>query len=179
MTNQIGREFLLQSQKLLLEDYLPIIEFSARRLGVEQTWWRANEHSNSVGNLLLHLSGNVRQWIISGIGGDCQDARKRELEFNAREHLPSEELLTQLRATVEEAARVLENFDSEKLLEKRIIQGREVSALDAVYHVVEHFAMHAGQIIFVAKMFSGNLDFYEDAGGLARPKWKTSPAADE
>ena len=169
--SEFGEEFLSQSRSFLLDDFLPKIENSLEKLSAEQVWWRANEESNSAGNLILHLTGNIRQWIISGIGG-AADTRFRQQEFDERKAIPPVELLGNLRITVEEACRVLENFEPSALLEKRIIQGRETTVLSAVYHVVEHFSMHTGQIIFVAKMLAGDTAFYDDAGGMAIPKWK-------
>jgi len=169
-TCQPGIEFLTESRRFLLEEFLPKIEAVVERLDDEQIWWRGREESNSIGNLILHLAGNLRQWIVCGIGG--RDERVRQQEFEEREKKPREELLAKLRGVVEESARVLDDLDAERLLEKRIIQGRDVTVLAAVYHVVEHFAMHAGQIIFVAKIFSGDLAFYENADGLAIPQWK-------
>lgn len=172
--NEFGQEFLLQSRKFLLGEFLPKIELSIAKLSDEQIWWRANEESNSIGNLLLHLAGNVRQWIVSGIGG-AEDRRFRQGEFDERAQISRGELMSKLRQTVEEACEVLKNFDADKLLEKRTIQGREIAVMPAVYHVVEHFAMHTGQIILIAKSFAGDMNFYENAGGNTRPNWE-SPA---
>ena len=169
--NRLEHEFVAQSESFLSEDFLPKIEAAVGKLTDEQIWWRANEESNSIGNLLLHLAGNVRQWIVGGIGG-APDSRQRQLEFERRGEISGAELLSNLRETVKEACRVLNNLQPEDLLEKRLIQGRETAVLQAVYHVVTHFSMHAGQIIFVAKMFQGSMNFYDDAGGLAVPRWK-------
>lgn len=169
--NQVKQEFVAQSVSFLRDDFLVKIERATQKMTDEQIWWRAGEESNSVGNLLLHLAGNVRQWIISGIGG-ALDNRVRQAEFDERNQISGAELLANLRKTIEEACAVLENLNADDLLEKRLIQGREITVLSAIYHVVEHFAMHAGQIIFIAKMFSGDLKFYEDAGGLAIPNWR-------
>ncbi|MDQ4122447.1 MAG: DUF1572 domain-containing protein [Acidobacteriota bacterium] len=169
--NQFELEFIAQSKSFLLEDFLVKIERAVQKMTDEQIWWRANEESNSVGNLLLHLTGNVRQWIISGIGG-AQDNRFRQGEFDERNQISGAELLANLRKTVEEASAILGSLNAAGLLEKRLIQGRDTTVLSAIYHVVEHFAMHTGQIIFVAKMFAGDMKFYEDAGGLAIPNWR-------
>ena len=169
--NRLEREFVAQSISFLSEDFLPKIEAAVGKLTDEQIWWRANEESNSVGNLLLHLAGNVRQWIVSGVGG-APDSRQRQLEFERRGEISGAELLSNLRETIEEACGVLGKLQPESLLEKRLIQGRETAVSQAVYHVVTHFSMHAGQIIFVAKMFQGSLNFYDDANGLAIPRWK-------
>jgi uncharacterized damage-inducible protein DinB len=135
-------------------------------------WRRSDGESNSIGNLLLHLAGNVRQWLISGVGG-AADARFRTGEFTAREGHDVEGLWAALRATLDEADSVIAGLSAASLLERRTIQGRDVSVLDAVYHVVEHFALHAGQIILLTKAYApGRVRFYEDAGGLAIPRWR-------
>src|SRR5262249_18364922 len=140
-------------------------------------WWRPNEESNSVGNLVLHLAGNVRQWIVSGVGG-ARDVRDRAAEFAAREGIGALEPLGQLDETLDEADAVLARVRPEQLAELRTIQGRDVTVLDAIYQVVQHFALHLGQIILVAKaQVPGAVKFYEDAGGLARPIWKEQGTA--
>ena len=159
--NDIGRAFIDSSRSLLTQDYLPKIERCLELLNDEQIWWRANPQSNSIGNLLLHLSGNVRQWIVSGLG-DTTDARDRDSEFAQREVISRDELLARLKQTVREADAVMAKYDTEKLLERRRIQGLEVPALEAILHVVEHFSMHAGQIIYIAKLLSASdLHFYD------------------
>src|SRR5437667_7831643 len=131
--NDVGQAFIAQSQYHLAKDFLPKIERCVGLLNDEQIWWRANEQSNSIGNLLLHLSGNVRQWIICGLGG-ATDARNRDSEFTQREMISRSELVARLRQTVEEAVDVLGRLKPDALLEKRAIQGFEVSMLEAILH---------------------------------------------
>jgi len=140
-------------------------------VSTENVWWRANPQSNSIGNLMLHLKGNVRQWIISGLGGET-DVRKRPREFEATTGADAPELLRELRTTVEEADRVLANVDPSTLLEPRRIQNYDVTIMRAIYAVVEHFSMHTGQIILLAKTFKGDLGFYDLSGSEPRPTWK-------
>ncbi len=136
------------------------IEDCAGRLTDEQIWMRHSEAENSVGNLLLHLAGNVRQWIVSGVGGQ-PDVRRRNEEFEAEGGVSRKELMERLAATVHEAARVMESLTAERLAESVRIQNYDVTVLEAVYHVVEHFSMHTGQIIFATKMLTGaDLGFY-------------------
>ena|SRR5437660_4433063 len=159
--NEIGQAFIARSRYHLQEDYLPKIERCLALLSDEQIWWRANEQSNSIGNLLLHLSGNVRQWIVSGLGG-VSDARNRDSEFAQRDTIPRDQLLGRLRGTLREADATLSAFDSDKLLDKYAIQGFEESALGAILHVVEHFSMHAGQIVYITKLLTAHdLHFYD------------------
>ena len=159
--NEIGAAFIAQSRYYLAKDYLPKIERSLALLNEEQIWWRSNPQSNSVGNLLLHLSGNVRQWIIVGLGG-ATDTRDRDAEFAQRDAIPCDELIGRLKQTLREADGTLAALDPERLLEKVRIQGLEVSVLEAILHVVEHFSMHAGQIIYITKLLSASdLHFYD------------------
>jgi len=119
-----------------------------------EIWWRPNEAANSAGNLVLHLSGNVRQWIVSGLGG-AADVRKRDMEFSERGPVPRRELAARLSATVNEACRVLKKLNAAALARKYTIQGFRVTGLEAVCHVYEHFSHHAGQIIYITKMIRG------------------------
>jgi len=162
--NETGREFIARSRYHLVEDFLPKIERCLTLLSDEQIWWRPNAESNSIGNLLLHLSGNARQWIVCGLGGAI-DARDRDSEFAQRETIPRADLLGRLQQTIREVDATFAKFDLDRLLEKKTIQGLEVTALEAILHVVEHFSMHAGQIILLTKLLtSSDLRFYEFEG---------------
>lgn len=168
---EVARAFVAEARQHLLADYLPKIERCLERLTDEQAWWRAGEQSNSVGNLLLHLEGNARQWLVCGVGG-APDRRQRDREFDERTPVPLPALLSSLRAALAEADAVLSRLDAPALLERRHIQGREVTVLAAVFHVVEHFSMHAGQIILLTKMHTGrDLAFYDFSDGTPRTTW--------
>jgi uncharacterized damage-inducible protein DinB len=130
------------------------------RLDDGQVWFRGGENQNAIGNLVLHLTGNVRQWIVSGVGG-APDVRDRDAEFAASGAAGVEELRRRLRATVHEAAAVVAGVAPERLAERLRIQGYDVTVLEAIYHVVEHFAQHTGQILFVTKAATGeDLGYY-------------------
>jgi uncharacterized damage-inducible protein DinB len=173
--NEIGRNFIASSRGYFAEDYLPKIERCLELLTDEQIWWRANPQSNSIGNLLLHLSGNVRQWIVCSLGG-AADARDRDSEFAQRSVIPRDELLARLKQTLSEADATLAKLDPDKLLERRVIQGLDGTALEAIFHVVEHFSMHTGQIIMMAKMFAEvDLGFYDFTDTKAVLSCKTAP----
>ena len=121
----------------------------------------AKFESNSIGNLLLHLSGNARQWIVCGLGGEA-DARVRQAEFDERTTIPRDELLSRLRTTVRAVDETLAVFAPHRLLERFKIQGTEVTALAAIFHVTEHFSMHTGQIILLTKLLTASdLRFYD------------------
>jgi len=155
------RDFLLQSRVHLTEDFLPKIQCCLELLSEKEVWWRPNENSNSIGNLLLHLEGNVRQWIIAGLGG-TPDTRQRSFEFQERGELAPGELFDRLATTVEEAVKVLENQSTERLLRSYDIQVYSVTGIQAILHVVEHFSHHTGQIIYITKLLKDrDLRFYD------------------
>jgi hypothetical protein len=123
-------------------------------LSEREIWWRPNAVSNSAGNLVLHLSGNVRQWIVSGLG-DAQDHRDRDREFTERGPIPRRVLIPLIRKTVDEACSVLDRLSENSLIRIHSIQGFRVPGMYAVSQVVGHFAYHTGQIIFVTKLKLG------------------------
>ena len=159
--SDIGQTFIARSRYHLSEDFLPKIERCLNLLTDEQIWWRPNSESNSIGNLLLHLSGNARQWIVCGVGG-AADARDRDAEFAQREMISREELRLLLTQTLREVDATLAQFDPNQLVERRTIQGSDVSVLEAILHVVEHFSMHVGQILYITKQVTAHdLHFYD------------------
>jgi uncharacterized damage-inducible protein DinB len=171
----ISRTFLAHAANFLLRDYLPKLERCLERLTDEQIWWRPNEESNSIGNLILHLCGNARQWIVTEIGAEPH-TRDRDAEFAQRDTIPRDELLALLRSTLSEVETVLNTLDPEVLLDRRTIQGNDVDILEAIFHVTEHFSMHTGQIIMLTKMMtSSDLRLYEfGGGGVAVKTWQSS-----
>jgi uncharacterized damage-inducible protein DinB len=131
------------------------------QLTPDQVWMRGSENENAVGNLVLHLCGNVRQWIGFGVGRK-PDIRVRDREFSARGDAEVEDLKARLEATVSEAVEVISSLAPERLVESTRVQGYDVTVLGAIYHVVEHFSHHTGQIIFATKLFTGrDLGFYK------------------
>lgn len=169
----VSRAFIDRAIEFLTGEYLPKIERCLEQLNDEQIWWRANEQSNSIGNLLLHLCGNARQWIVCGVGS-APDTRIRDAEFARRDPLERAELLTLLRSTLGEVETVLRDLDPATLLEKRTIQGSEVDILEAVFHVTEHFSMHSGQIIMLTKMLTASdLQFYGFEAGAPVERWRS------
>src|SRR5260370_25790859 len=143
--------FLTSSQERLAKESLPSVVKCLQQLSEEEIWWRPNSSSNSAGNLVLHLCGNVRQWIIAGLGG-AEDKRERDREFAERGPIPRQVLITQLRRTVRDACRVLARLSDDSLSLKHNIQGYHVTGLDAAFHVAEHFGYHTGQIIYITKL---------------------------
>jgi uncharacterized damage-inducible protein DinB len=155
----LDRQFLDHSISKLRQ-YAQRIETCLGRLDEAQVWARAGANENAAGNLVLHLCGNVRQWIVSGVGGR-PDVRDRDAEFNAQGGVAAAGLLARLRSVVDEAAAVIDGVTEARLAARITVQNYDVSVLEAIYHVVEHFSMHTGQIIFLTKSITGeDLGFY-------------------
>ena len=146
----IAQTFLDKSRRLMTSDYVPKIERCLDELADDDIWWRPNEASNSIGNLVLHLCGNVNMWILGGVGR-LSFERDRQQEFDERRSIPAAELRSRLRGVVQRADEVIGAVGSNELLSRRQIQGYDVTVLEAIYHVVEHFGMHTGQIIMLSK----------------------------
>lgn len=143
------------------------------QLNAEQIWFRGAQNENAIGNLVLHLCGNVRQWIGFGIGG-LPDSRERSLEFSARGGVGANELKSRLQAAVTDAIAIIGGLTRERLEQETRIQNYDVTVLQAVLHVVEHFAGHAGQIIFSTKHFTGKgLGFYRHLDSPQSPPQST------
>ncbi|HTV04155.1 MAG TPA: DUF1572 family protein [Acidobacteriaceae bacterium] len=166
--------FLEFSRRKLLEQYWPRMRACVESLSDEQVWWRPNQASNSAGNLLLHLNGNARQWLVASFNGQ-PDTRNRPAEFAAQAQRPAAFLLSQLGDTLQEAAVVLARLTEADLLSQYEIQGYRVSGLAAVYQVVEHFGQHLGQIIYITKMLRGeHLGFYRELDQTGQNSGETS-----
>jgi uncharacterized damage-inducible protein DinB len=151
-----------------LREYLTKIRLAVSVLDEHVVWARPNEASNSIGNLMLHLAGNARQWIVSGVGG-ARDLRDRQSEFDHRTPLSITMLIDRLEQTISDVDRVLASLVPADLQTRRVIQANDVSVLEAIYHVVEHFSMHTGQIILLAKADQPDrVRFYELVDGHPR-----------
>ena len=120
------------------------IDTCVSKLPADSLWARDSESENAIGNLLLHLEGNVRQWVLSGIGG-APDTRDRPSEFSARSGATASVLLTNLRVAVDDALNVIRTLPHSRLVEAVSIQGYDTSVLGAIFHVVEHFSGHTYQ----------------------------------
>lgn len=161
LTKAIGQEF----RRRVLDDYLPKIGRCVELLDADQLWRRPGPTCNSVANLLLHLEGNVRQWIHAGIAGQ-PDNRQRDAEFSTRQSdtdTSAAELMARLTTTVEEAVRIVEDMDANDYLAVRVYQSRwDETGIAAMLHVMEHFSGHAGQIYAFTKRELGiDLQFFE------------------
>ena len=154
-------EFIEQAI-LRMDEYLVKIEKCLDELEEKDIWLRPNESSNCIGNQILHLCGNITQYIIAGLGNE-KDLRDRDREFNTRGGISKPELYDKLFRVVEEAKEVILNLDQDAFRKIRSVQGFELSGIGIVLHVVEHFSYHTGQIVMWTK-FIRNIDlgFYSD-----------------
>jgi hypothetical protein len=165
---ELASVFVEFSRTKLLRQFWPRMKECVAPLTAEQIWWRPNDASNSIGNLLLHLDGNVRQWLVDSFNQN-QDQRNRPAEFAAQGGLSAAELLARLGATLDEAAKVLDRLTVDELLAPYEIQGYHVRGLDAVFQVVEHFGLHYGQILYIVKsLLAKDLGFYKELNKTGR-----------
>jgi len=143
-----------------LKESMPRIERCFEFLNENELWEKPGPSSNSIGNLVLHLCGNISQYIISGLG-ENPDERKRDLEFSTERGYSKTNLLDKLKSTVEESAKIIESQTEESILLKRQVQGFELSGIAIIIHVVEHYSYHTGQIAFWTKVLKDvDLGFY-------------------
>lgn len=166
--SELATIFLAFSRYKLLNMYWPRLKTCVEPMTVEQVWWRPNEASNSIGNLILHLNGNVTQWLVDSFNRN-EDKRNRPVEFSTNGGLTAAQLLGRLGETLAKAEKVLDHLTVDELLAPYEIQGYHVHGLDAVYQVVEHFGLHYGQIAYIAKSLSAkDLGFYRELSSTGR-----------
>ena len=157
LADQVKREF----RRRLIEEQLPRISRCAELLGDERVWQRPSDHTNSVGNLILHLCGNTTQWIMAQFT-DLQDQRLREAEFAAADGLSASELCQRLHEVYTTACDTVDPVTVDQLLAPRTVQGYAETGLSAILHVLEHTSGHAGQIYAWTKQALGiDLKFYD------------------
>jgi len=145
-----GRALLAETKRRLFRDSQPRIHRCLAQLTEEEIWFRPNAETVSVGNLVLHLLGNVRQQLLSGLCG-APDRRRRQTEFDERGPIPAAELLRRLDELMAEVDQALDGVDPQSLLTVRKVQGYEESGLSIVVHVIEHFSYHVGQMTYFVK----------------------------
>ena len=159
MADEFLREFIDQCLYRIDENTKKLTT-CLRELEETEIWKRPNENLNSVGNLLLHLCGNIRQYAISSLG-NIEDTRQREKEFSANGGYSKSELLEKLLTTINEAKNIIQNISGEELLRKRYVQGYFYSGMGIIIHITEHYSYHTGQIIFWTKLLRNkDLGFY-------------------
>jgi len=168
MSASVSTLFLEFSHRKLIDHYWARLPACVAPLTPQQIWWRPNESSNSIGNLLLHLNGNVHQWLVASFNR-TPDHRDRPTEFAAQDGPGAGELLDKLGATMQQAYGVLMRLTEADLVANYDIQGYNVTGLEAVYQVVEHFGLHYGQIVYIAKSLTArDLGFYRELDKTGR-----------
>lgn len=152
-------EFISQSVYRITENTRRIIK-CLNEIDERETWQRSNENSNSIGNIVLHLCGNITQYAISSLG-ETEDIRMRDKEFSAKDGFTKTELSAKLKTTVDEAVRIIESLNEERLLKTYSVQGFNLSGIGIIIHVSEHYSYHTGQVAFWVKQLKNKaLGFY-------------------
>ncbi|NHF60144.1 DUF1572 family protein [Flavobacteriaceae bacterium TP-CH-4] len=152
---------LVQNASFRMDESTRMIKRSLEDISEEELWQRPNESLNSIANLLLHLCGNITQYVIASLG-ETEDTRKRESEFSTRTGYSKVELFEKLTSTVEKAKKTMEEASIGQLLKRREVQGFYFSGVGIIMHVVEHYSYHTGQIAFWVKQLKNtDLGFYD------------------
>lgn len=160
MENEAIKEFV-ENTMYRLDESSRMIAIALESINEKQVWLRPNDSSNSIGNLILHLCGNITQYAISSLGGK-EDVRNRDIEFETTSGFSKQELLIKLSDTIAQAKATIENATSEQWLKKREVQGFHFSGIGVILHVVEHYSYHTGQIAFWVKQLENKqLGFYD------------------
>jgi uncharacterized damage-inducible protein DinB len=166
--NDLSATFLAFSREKLISQYWPRLRSCVEALTDDQIWWRPNAASNSIGNLLLHLNGNITQWLIASFL-HLDDRRDRPTEFSQTEGIARAALLDRLAATMMRADEILQSLSEAELKSRFQIQGYDVTGLEAVYQVVEHFGLHYGQVAYITKLLRDtDLGFYRELNATGR-----------
>ncbi len=167
----MSNPFLQASRDYLVDEYLPKIRLALAPLTEDDIWWRPDAGSNSIGNLMLHIEGNARQWILGGVAEQVT-ARDRDAEFSAIAGQTKAELLTRMTASFRLIGAAIVSVSNESLTAPREIQGASTTVFHAIYHVVEHVSMHTGQIIQLAKWRApGAVRLYDASSTSFTPLW--------
>ena len=159
MSDALTKEFIEQSI-YRIEENTHRIRKCLQEIDETELWKFTNEHSNSMGNLILHLCGNVRQYAIAALG-EINDTRERDKEFTAKAGLAKATLLNELTRTISEAVGIIKNLDEDRLIKIYCVQGFNLSGIGIIIHVTEHYSYHTGQIAFRTKQITNrDLGFY-------------------
>lgn len=152
---------VVQSAERVLARSLRKIDHCLAQLNDEQIWWRPTPQQNSIANLLLHLSGNLRQWIVSGVGG-AADVRARQQEFDERGPIPKATLRERFALVVSESQAVMAGLTADDLLAARRIQAEDTTVIGALWDTLTHCQGHTQEIICLTRMQLGSYYQYED-----------------
>lgn len=143
-----------------LEENLPRLDKCLLQLDEKQIWWRPNENSNSIANLILHVNGNITQYILAGLGNE-KDLRERDKEFKANKAFSKQELQQLTESTIQKAKSIINSLSQEQLTKEYLIQGFSLNGISACVHVTEHLSYHVGQIALLTKIIKNlDLGFY-------------------
>ena len=174
----MSNQFLDASRNYLLDEYVPKIRLAVAALTEEDVWWRPNVGSNSIGNLILHIEGNARQWILGGVAQQDNE-RDRDAEFSATGGQSKTALLDRLAQSFQLIGAAIVAVPVSEMDAPRVIQGASTTVFNAIYHVVEHVSMHTGQIILLAKWRApGAIRLYDASSVSFTPLWTPEPRAD-
>lgn len=168
MKNQstaLTNAFIDEIKRRLFTENVTRLKKCVGELTEAQIWYRPNNASNSVGNLVLHLHGNVRQWVVAGLGKN-KDIRERQKEFDEKGPIPLEKMLGDIDKLMEEVNQILNNISTTDLLEVRNVQGYDESGLSILVHITEHFSYHVGQMTYIVKMLKDKDMGYYDGHDL-------------
>lgn len=157
--------FIAEIKRRLFEESMFRLKKCLNELTTEQIWYRPNPSSNSVGNLVLHLHGNVRQWVVAGLGKN-EDVRERQKEFDEQGPVPVEKMVANMEQLMVEVEAILDQTSAEDLLEVRNVQGFKESGLSILVHITEHFSYHVGQMTYIVKMLKDKDMRYYDGHDL-------------
>jgi len=160
-STKLSNAFIAEIKRRLFEENIPRLKKCLAKLSDDQIWFRPNNASNSLGNLVLHLQGNVRQWVVSGLGKN-PDVRERQQEFDERGPVPTTKMLADMDQLMREVDQILNKITHEDLLEVRNVQGYQESGLSILVHITEHFSYHVGQMTYIVKMLKDeDMGYYE------------------
>ncbi len=158
--DEITKELVGLIQEKLFGEFWPRVMQCLAACDEELLWYRPNEHCNSIGNQVLHLEGNIRQWMVHGVGG-AADVRNRSQEFDPNRRVPKNELVERLEKLKMEVETVLRSVSANDMLQRRKIQYFDISVMGVLLTVTEHCSYHLGQITYIIKSQKGiDLGYY-------------------
>ena len=159
MNNKLIKEFVNQSV-YRIDENTPRIQKCLDILSEDEVWHQPNASSNSIGNLILHLCGNIQQYAVSSLSYN-EDTRLRDLEFSTKGGFSKSQLMQKLITIIENSKAVIKNLNEEEFLKYRSVQGFNFSGIGIIIHITEHYSYHTGQIALITKIIKNkDLGFY-------------------
>jgi hypothetical protein len=152
-TNQIGALYLAESRKQFIKAR-DRINHCLNQLDNADIWWTPQEPCNSIGIILQHVCGNLRQWVLAGVGG-APDTRNRPEEFEMKERTSKADVQQMVNKVFDDVLAALKNLAPESLIDQKRIQGFDASVLGAIYVAVTHLDIHGGQILYITRLRKG------------------------